>query len=352
MINNKMTSLERVFTAIAQKEPDRVPLFLMLTMHGAKELGISIKDYFSKSENVVKGQMILREKYNNDCIYSLFYAPIEVEAWGGEVLFADDGPPNSGEPFIKNIEQIKNLQIPDVENTSCLLKVLNTIEALKKNVGDGIPIIGVVVSPYSVPVMQMGFDKYLELMYFRPKQFNLLMKKNMAFAVSWANAQIKAGATAICFFDPLASPTIIEKEQYKETGFKIAKDTIAKIKGPIATHLASGKAIPILNELVDTGTMVAGISVLDNICRAKKVADKRITLLGNLDGLEMRNWHPGVAEKRVKEAIRQGASGGGFILSDNHGEIPWQVSDDVLLEIAEAVKIWGNYPLDWIEEYE
>ncbi len=50
----KMTSMNRVLTAIGQKEPDRVPLFLMLTMHGAKELDMSIKDYFSKSENVYK----------------------------------------------------------------------------------------------------------------------------------------------------------------------------------------------------------------------------------------------------------------------------------------------------------
>jgi len=36
---NRMTSLERVLTTLGHNEPDRVPLFLLLTMHGAKELG-------------------------------------------------------------------------------------------------------------------------------------------------------------------------------------------------------------------------------------------------------------------------------------------------------------------------
>ena len=58
----------------------------------------------------------MKEKYSNDCIYSFFYAPIEIEAFGGEVLFVDDGPPNSGEPFIKAFDQIANLQAPDVKN--------------------------------------------------------------------------------------------------------------------------------------------------------------------------------------------------------------------------------------------
>jgi len=42
---------------------------------------------------------------------------------------------------------------------------------------------------------------------------------------------------------------------------------------------------------------------------------------------------------------------GGFILSDNHGEIPWQVPEEALLAVSEAVHTWGNYPLDWVKDY-
>jgi uroporphyrinogen decarboxylase len=51
----------------------------------------------------------------------------------------------------------------------------------------------------------------------------------------------------------------------------------------------------------------------------------------------------------VKSAIAKAGRGGGFILSDNHSEIPWQVPDGVLLAIGDAVERWGRYPLDWIE---
>ena len=101
-----MNSLERTFAAVSHQEADRVPLFLLLSLHGAKELQIPIKEYFSKPENVVRAQLRMKEKYQNDCLEASFYAPIEAEAWGGEVIFFDDGPPNSGEPFIKSFEQI------------------------------------------------------------------------------------------------------------------------------------------------------------------------------------------------------------------------------------------------------
>jgi len=100
MTTPAMTSLQRVLTTLGHNEPDRVPFLLLLTMHGAKELGLSIREYFSKPEYVVEGQLRLRAKYQSDGLYGFFYAPIEIEAWGGEVVFYDDGPPNSGEPFI------------------------------------------------------------------------------------------------------------------------------------------------------------------------------------------------------------------------------------------------------------
>lgn len=346
-----MTSLQRVLTTIEHKEPDQVPLFLMLTMHGAKELGLSIREYFSRAENVVEGQSIMLRKYRNDCIDTLFYAPIEIEAWGGEVIFIEDGPPNSGEPFIQKPMDIKGLQAPKIKETACLLKVLKAQEMLKARFGDEVPIIGVAVSPFSLPVMQMGFDKYIELIYEEPLLFEHLMKVNEEFCVEWANAQLEAGATAICYFDPVSSNTIIPRELYLKTGFRIARRTIAGIKGPTAIHMASGRCMPILQDIAQTGTSLVGVSVLEDLAEIKTVCRGKLTVIGNLNGIEMRRWTPEQAEAVVKEAIAKAGSGGGYILSDNHGEIPWQVPEDILLAISAAVQKWGRYPMDWIKNY-
>jgi uroporphyrinogen decarboxylase len=217
---------------------------------------------------------------------------------------------------------------------------------LKKIIGDEVPIVGVVMSPFSLPVMQIGFEKYLELIYFKKDEFKQLMKINQEFCVSWANAQLEAGATAICYFDPLASPTIIERAKYLETGYKIAKKTLSQIKGATATHLASGIAFPVVDDIAATGSAVLGFSGEDNIEAIKERAAKKICLLGNLNGIDMINWDKEKTRKEVKELIQKAARGGGFILSDNHGEIPWQVSEDILLEITETIKKHGTYPIN------
>lgn len=197
--------------------------------------------------------------------------------------------------------------------------------------------------------MQMGFDRYIELLYEQPQRFQRLMQINQAFCSQWANAQLEAGATAICYFDPVSSTTNIPRELYLHTGQQVAKQTIATIKGPTATHMASGRCLSIINDIADTETAVIGVSALEDLAQLKKAANQRVSLLGNLNGIEMRRWTPKQAEANIKHAIAKAGRGGGFILADNHGEIPWQVPDDVLLAMSDAVERWGQYPLDWID---
>lgn len=337
--------MERVLKTLGHQEPDRVPMFLMLTMHGAKELGLSIREYFSKPEHVIEGQLRLGQKYQNDCIVPFFYGPLEIEAFGGEVIWADDGPPNSGEPFIRSIEQINHLKMPDARSSKVLQKVYKATEGLNKEVGNKIPIIGVVMSPFSLPVMQMGFDKYLEIMFFRPDLFKRLMEVNQEFCVNFANRQLEAGATAICYFDPVSSTTIIPRETYLKTGFLIAQQTISRIKGPTATHFASGRIMDIVDDIAKTGTAAVGTSTSEDIGMMKVACKGKLTVIGNMNGIDMRNWDRTKTVHIVKDIIRKAAPGGGFILSDNHGEIPFQVSEETLMTISETVQTYGHYPI-------
>ncbi len=109
----EMTPMERTLTAMRHQEPDRVPLLLSLTMHGAKALGMSIQSYYSKADNIVRGQVKLRERYGHDILNTFTHASAEFEAFGGTTTYYEDGPPNSGEPVLRAMEDIESLEAPD-----------------------------------------------------------------------------------------------------------------------------------------------------------------------------------------------------------------------------------------------
>lgn len=346
-----MTSIERVLTALKYQEPDRVPFFLTLTMHGAKELQIPIQEYLSKGENVAEGQVRLLNKFHSDCVMGFFHISLEHEAFGGELQYFEDGAPLAKEPIIYKPEEIMRLEPPRVSESPSLKKVIRAIELLKEKVGGETVIVGLATSPFSLPVMQLGFEGYIELLYERPDLFDRLMKVNEEFAVEWANAQLAAGATIVAYFDPLASPDNVTKELYLKTGFQVAKRTIARINGPTATLLAGSRSFNVVDELIETGTMAIGTTNLEDLGEVKKRCQARVGVLGNLNDVAMRRWTPDQVEVAVKNAIAKAGRGGGYILADSSGDLPWQISDEVLFAISEAVEKWGRYPLDWVLDY-
>ena len=171
------------------------------------------------------------------------------------------------------------------------------------------------------------------------------MAANQAFATEWGNAQLASGATALVYFDPLASPGMVPVEVYRDTGFLVAQRTLAGLKGPALTHLASSPTLEVLDLLAQTGTAAVGTSCLEDLTEVKRRCAGRLGVVGNLNGIAMAGWTASEAEAITREALRRGGPGGGFILSDNHGEIPWAVPEEVLGTIAETVRTWGRYPI-------
>lgn len=340
----EMTPMERTLTTLKHQEPDRVPFFLQVTMHGARLLGMSIEKYYSHPENIVKGQLAMLDRYKHDSVNAITYASAEFEAFGGSTVFYEDGPPNSTEPTIKSLSDIERLERPNIQECRSLMVSLEATMGLKQKAGD-VPVVGFVISPFSLPVMQMGFENYFDLIYSEPKHFEMLMKINQSFCIELSNMLLEAGATAIVYFDPVSSATIIPRDKFIETGFKVAKSTIRSIKGPVIAHYASGRILPIIDKIIETGVLGTSLSIEEDPVMVKRLAGHKLTLVGNLNGIEMPNWTNEGSTTNVRNAINKVGHGGGFILSDTHGEIPYQVSEGTLMAMSEAVKAYGRYPL-------
>lgn len=69
--------MERVMTTLSHKEPDRVPVFHMLTHYGAKELNIPIEEYFSKPEYVAEAQLLMKKNTAMTVSIHFFMHPLK-----------------------------------------------------------------------------------------------------------------------------------------------------------------------------------------------------------------------------------------------------------------------------------
>lgn len=344
-MNAAWTPRGRILAALAHREPDRVPFFLPVTLHGARMLGMGVGEFLRRPDLMARAQLTQRARYGHDGLSGATYASAELEAFGGRTIFFDDGPPNGGEPVIRKPSDIDALVPPRIGDCPALVRMLELQTLLRDAAGPEVPVFGVVVAPFSLPILQMGFEAYLDLMEADPARFRRLMAVNQAFCVAWAQAQIKAGAAAVGYFDPAGSSTIVTLAQYRRLNLDLARETLARIPGPSLVHLGSGRCLPHVDVLVEAGAEVLGVGSEEDLGALKRKAGKRAALLGNLGSVEMTAWTPAVAEAKVREALALGGPGGGFVLSDAHGEIPFQVPEAVLDAIGDAVRRWGTYPL-------
>ena len=339
-----MTAAERLDAVLQGRLPDRVPFLLPVILQGARALGVTIRDYLSSAEAVIEGQVRLQQRYGHDGVFGFLHASQEVEAFGGTTLFRDDGPPNAGAPPLRSAADLDGLQPPAIERCPTLQRVLRILVGLRGRVGGRIPVFGVVISPFSLPILQLGFEAYLLLLHEDPARFERLMRVNEEFAVAWGRAQLAAGADALTVVDPVGSPTILPRETWLATGFPIVCRTMARIGGPCCLSFASGRSLPLIDDVVRTGAVGIVASAEEDLGAMKAACRGRLTVVGNLNAVQMRHWSPGQAVEQTERALAAGAPGGGFVLSDNHGEIPWQVPDEVLLAISDTVQRMGGYP--------
>jgi len=196
--------------------------------------------------------------------------------------------------------------------------------------------------------MQVGLGRWFEILQEAPALADHLLEVNEAFCAAWANALVEAGASAVGLAEPLASPWLYPRASYLARGLPALRRTIAAIHGPVLVSTASAPCAEVAVELVEAGAVGVVVSEDDDLAKVKGLLRGRATVMGNLPGVRMRTWTAADAERAVRAAISAAGPGGGFVLTEHHGEVPFQVPLRVLEAVADAVRRWGRYPLDWI----
>ncbi len=344
-----LTSAQRIGEALAGREADRIPFFLPVTMHGARAIGVPLRDYFKRPENVVEGQVRLRARLGHDVVTAFHYASLEVEAFGGESVLYEDGPANAGAPPLRTSAEVLALQPPRVEEVPGLVRTLAATRLLADRVAGDCPVLGAVVSPFSLPAMQLGLPRWFELLHEEPEVAERLIRVNEAFTTAWGNAQLAAGANLLVFFDPVASPDLVPDPIYLGMARPSVNRCLKALKGPVILGYASARGLRRIPDAVDAGALGVGGSAFESLAELKVACGGKLMLLGGLDSLALAASTPAQAAAAARAAIAAAAPGGRFLLTEHHGEIPWQVSEQALDAVAEVARTYGRYPIAPLE---
>ncbi|MBU0475640.1 MAG: uroporphyrinogen decarboxylase family protein [Bacteroidetes bacterium] len=341
-----ITGMDRLIAAVNGEKSDRIPVFCNMFDQGAKELGMSLKEYYSKGEYVAEGQLKMREKYGYDNLWSLFYVGKEVELMGcGNIIYSDYGPPNVGQMVIRKPEDIHKLEIPDdILSHPKFEESLKCLRILKKESDGKYPICAYITSSMTLPAMLMGMSKWMELLLMGPEELrDELLAKCNDFFIKEVAAYRKEGADVLFYANFFGSTDAVPMKYFMDQSLPwIEKDISSIGTKDIVYFCAQARFNNVLDILLKrTGIRSYYLSPLDDVAEGKRIIAGRGLICGSINDIKLIDWSKEEIRNEVKRIIDAGMPGGKFLFTT--AVMPLAIPEENIKIMLEAAYEFGSY---------
>jgi MtaA/CmuA family methyltransferase len=176
--------------------------------------------------------------------------------------------------------------IPDnILEKPSLAVVLDAISTLRHHVGDNVAIFGKVMGPWTISYHLAGTENFLlQIGMKEEKKVLKMLRQVMRVTIDFANAQIKAGADAVCLADH-ATGSLVGPYAYKDLLLPIHQEITAQIGGPIILHVC-GNCSDRLELFAESGVDAYHFEWQVDAIKAVKQIGNKISLVGNINNSE------------------------------------------------------------------
>jgi len=340
-----ITGMDRLTAAVNGTTSDRIPVFCNLIDQGAKELGMPLKQYFSKGEYVAEAQLRMREKYGYDNVWSLFYVGKEAELLGcRRIIFAAEGSPNVGEMILKNYDDIHKLQVPDdLTGHPAFEEPLKCLKILRKEVGGRYPICAYVTASMTLPAMLIGMEKWMELFLLGPAEVrDELLTKCSDFFRKEIEAYRAAGADILVYANAFGSTDFISMNLFRERSlYWMKRDLQPGGTNGLVYYCGGARMNPVIDQVIEQlGITTFYLSPLDDLAEGKKIINGRALTCGVINDIKLIDWSKEEIRTEVKRMLAAGMPGGKFLFGTL--VMPYAIPEENIRTMLEAVYETGS----------
>ena len=340
----ELTSEERVLRALRRQEPDRVPHFEWVVDRKVRSaLCPGCNSYNEFAVRMGLDAVLADPNFSKEAV-----GPGQwLSEWGYVSQDTEEEHGIEVASPIKTWEDYERYTPPNLHAPGRYASIEQTLKDYP-----GKAVIVHLNDVFSLPRYWMGYEDLLMAIAAEPELVTALVdlsvKVNLEMAKEIAARGVKIVYTGDDFagnLGPLMSPRHFRKlfypglcrvmGGYKELGLLVIKHT-------------DGNLWPIIDMIVDSG-----IDCLDpidpqagmNLAKVKALYGDRIAFKGNVDCAQLMTFGtPAEVVEATKEALRQGAPGGGFILSSSNS-IHSAVKPENYQALLHTLHKYGRYPL-------
>jgi len=318
----EMTHKERVEATVNGDIPDRAPVCDFGNMAPLTEAGVELQACRFDPELTAR----IMEDWVNKTRTDMYVGVLELKGMfmdlpGIEVSLPPNSPGAISNTFYNSIEDIDTKEFPDAFNRKeCPYLYKTLVDPMKRTrelVKTG------ALSPcwtdgaLTTAGYLRGVEKLLMDMLMDPDTAKKVIAKGNVWSDDVARATYAEDVGYLLDTDPVASASLIDSDMFKEFVFEPTRQNILgwkkDLKIPIALHIC-GDTTPMLEQFTQLGHEIQSIDSQVNIANARKIVGDRLTLLGNINPVELL-WRGTKEEVKAatKKCFEDGGRDGRFI---------------------------------------
>lgn len=334
-----MTSLERVLLALQGKPQPSPPFTITLSLYGARLTGCPLSEYYRHPERYLEGQEAVIDLCSPDIVFSPFALTLEAEAFGSELKFLPDNPPNIRKPAIRSADDFIRLPLPDIDSHPSLLFLRQSVRLLAGRYRGERAICGVVTASVDLPAIVMGIDQWLEALLFTPEKAAIILEKTHRHFVALANALMADGANFIALPTMFSNPQILYPKLIDEVVLPAFARSLAEVKGPIVFHHGGNPMVPSLGKYLALPNVVAyAVDHRDSLAEARRILGPDRLLLGNLNGPALSRTSMETVLSKVDRILDERRDDPCFIFATAGADVPFDTPPALLYAISTNIR--------------
>lgn len=241
-----MNSMERVVKALQHQEPDRVPVYPILSGVSRKLIGASYRDWSLDADVYSRAMLASQREFDLDCIVTLIDLSVECDAWGQELVYPENeaAHPNYSNCVIKSIEDYGKIKKVDYRSSKRMMMHIDACRKIVREAKGEFPVIAFVFGPLgTLSMLRNQQDLYMDL-YDDPDAVKQAAAEIRETLKDYCRALMETGIQGIMFDTLFASGSIMSKDMWRETEGPLVQDLAETVRadgGLVMIHNCGGK---------------------------------------------------------------------------------------------------------------
>jgi len=333
------TGLELIRKTLTHHEPERVPILPLVGLFASRIANVPISEMLHNSAKQRQALLEARKKFRYDGVFNVMDLTVEAEALGAEVVFENGAFPYVKKHPLDSFDDLNALELPPISDTRLQVFVQSSKE-LFLEIGDTHLVSSYIIGPFTLAGHLFGVEKLLTATFENPDEVDEAIENCVRLLTPYLRELLDTGSHNIVILEPSASNSIISPAYFE----RFSAPYLERMNGIIhsesvyaSLHIC-GDTNRIIGAMADTNADALSIDSAVDLEAAKRIVEKKSTLIGNVDTTLLLKGSTEQVRKAALTCIENAGNGGGYILSSGC-DFAIETPTDNLASLVETVII-------------